>query len=137
MTCVWENVSKGHSNTIIHLFSKMFVIIIQLETLGSRNMVDDPFEALRRRFLTRCRGDLEALEAIACKTDATPPSEIDRGLLVKVAHSLAGAGGTFGFGLSERASDVESLLIAENAPDPAQIRTVLDELVLELKRITS
>lgn len=98
--------------------------------------MDDPFEALRRRFLTRCRGDLDALQAIACRPDAAP-SESDRDLLVKVAHSLAGAGGTFGFsGLTERASDVESLLIAEDAPDPGQIRTVLDELVLELKRIT-
>ena len=97
----------------------------------------DPFDTLRRRFIERCCGELAALEVITRKHDAVAV-ESDRDFLVKTAHALAGAGGTFGFpGLSERASNLETLLITEDDPGPAELQTALDELVMELKRVTN
>lgn len=59
-------------------------------------------------------------------------------LLTKTAHSLAGAGGTFGFpGISERASHLEELLVRDADPAPADIGSALNALILEMKRVTS
>ncbi len=58
------------------------------------------------------------------------------GDLVRVAHSLAGTGGIFGFPeLSARASDLESRLIAETGFDATNVRRALDMLIRELERM--
>ncbi|WP_274627694.1 Hpt domain-containing protein [Arvimicrobium flavum] len=98
--------------------------------------MDDPFDVLRRRFVARCQGELASLERIA-REGAAALDDSRRDQLVKTVHSLAGAGGMFGFsGLSERASMVETLLGGDSEATPAQIKAALDELVLELQRIT-
>lgn len=53
--------------------------------------------------------------------------------LIPIAHSLAGAAGTFGFAqISARASALETLLI-EQADDVAA-RAALDALITEIER---
>lgn len=53
--------------------------------------------------------------------------------MVSIAHSLAGAAGTFGFGeISARASALETLLIEKG--DEAAAEAALDALVAEIER---
>lgn len=53
--------------------------------------------------------------------------------LVRIAHSLAGAGGTFGFpDISARASALETLLIAQ--ADATETGLALDALIAEIER---
>ncbi|PBB96159.1 histidine phosphotransferase [Mesorhizobium sp. WSM3862] len=85
----------------------------------------DPFAPLRQRFLTRCAGQLAELQAAR---EALPGSN-----LTKLAHSLAGAAGTFGFAeISVRASALETLLIEQ--AESGDVRAALDALVAEIER---
>ncbi|MBZ9658693.1 Hpt domain-containing protein [Mesorhizobium sp. ESP-6-4] len=53
--------------------------------------------------------------------------------LIRLAHSLAGAAGTFGFAeISARASTLETLLIEQ--ADGASMRAALDALIAEIER---
>nr|WP_245426113.1 Hpt domain-containing protein [Mesorhizobium sp. WSM3862] len=53
--------------------------------------------------------------------------------LTKLAHSLAGAAGTFGFAeISVRASALETLLIEQ--AESGDVRAALDALVAEIER---
>jgi HPt (histidine-containing phosphotransfer) domain-containing protein len=109
---------------------------ISLKT-GGDGSVNDRFEALRRGFLERCRGQLAALEALARGEDPAARGD-GHELLARAAHSLAGAGGTFGFpDLSRRAARLEQALTGEGGAEPAAVRAALDDLVAELKRVTS
>ncbi|WP_315927847.1 Hpt domain-containing protein [Mesorhizobium sp. SP-1A] len=94
---------------------------------------DEAFALLRDRFLMRCRDQLAALKAIA---DGGGPlsSSTDSSDLLKIAHSLAGAGGTFGFpDISARASDLETLLIADHDADAGAVWHALQALILEIE----
>ncbi|WP_245430045.1 Hpt domain-containing protein [Mesorhizobium sp. WSM3859] len=84
---------------------------------------------MRQRFLIRCAGQLEELKAVACQSSPLPGSDP----LIKIAHSLAGAAGTFGFAeISARASALETLLIEQ--ADGSTVRAGLDALIGEIER---
>jgi len=84
---------------------------------------------LRQRFLIRCADQLGQLKAIACEGGPLPREAGDP--LVRIAHSLAGAAGTFGFpGISARASELETLLIEQ----PHAARAALETLIAEIER---
>jgi HPt (histidine-containing phosphotransfer) domain-containing protein len=97
---------------------------------------EDPFAPLRLRFLDRCRSHLATLKAIS----RNYAGDSD---LLATAHSLAGAGGTFGFpAVSERASHLEELLLHERESGfipsdatRAARQAALDDLVEELERM--
>ena len=88
---------------------------------------NDPFAPLRQRFLARCADQLTELKAV--REGGPMPGNA----LIRIAHSLAGAAGTFGFAeISARASALETLLI-EQADDKAA-RAALDVLIAEIER---
>ena len=90
----------------------------------------DPLARLRERFLARCRDHLAVLKAAASSGRAVCGADDD---LLKVVHSLAGAGGTFGFPeISARAFAVESLLIAQEIDNYAA-KSSLQALILEIE----
>ncbi|WP_308642620.1 Hpt domain-containing protein [Mesorhizobium sp. GbtcB19] len=92
---------------------------------------NDPFAPLRQRFLTRCADQLAELKAIADRQAALPIASNDP--LIRIAHSLAGAAGTFGFAdISARASALETLLVEQ--ADERAARTALDALIAEIER---
>lgn len=82
---------------------------------------------MRQRFLARCADQLGELKAIA--RDPLPGN----GPLIRLAHSLAGAAGTFGFAeISARASELETLLLEQ--ADGGSVRAALDALIAEIER---
>ena len=96
-------------------------------------MVNDPLDSLRNRFLARCREQLPLLRAAARREDTDGDA---RGTLVRTVHSLAGAGGTFGFSeVSHLASHLEALLTGENGVGQGDIRAALNALIAELERV--
>lgn len=87
---------------------------------------------LKRRFLDRCRDNLVALKSAAQDARATEPGE-QREALVRIAHSLAGTGGIFGFAiLSDKASHLETFLLSGQI-DRSSFDTLLQNLVSELE----
>ncbi|WP_246680325.1 Hpt domain-containing protein [Mesorhizobium sp. B2-8-9] len=83
---------------------------------------------MRERFLARCADQLAELKA-AHQAPPLPGNEP----LIRVAHSLAGAAGTFGFAeISERASILEMLLV-ERA-DGGSVHAALGALIAEIER---
>ena len=91
--------------------------------------MNDPFAALRDKFLLRCRAERAVLAEI--ERERRLGDDGRTGELVRLAHGLAGAGGTFGFDrLSEIASRAE-IAIAESRPLPQQ-NAALAALIAEL-----
>ncbi|RRH92093.1 histidine phosphotransferase [Mesorhizobium tamadayense] len=90
----------------------------------------DPFASLRLRFLARCADQLAELKVIAHQDGPLPGFD---DTLIRIAHSLAGAAGTFGFAeISARASALEALLVEQ--ADGATVRAALDALIAEIER---
>ncbi|OWK19754.1 histidine phosphotransferase [Mesorhizobium amorphae CCBAU 01583] len=97
---------------------------------GAHPISTDPFAPLRQRFLTRCTDQLAELKAIARQDRSSSGSDDP---LVKLAHSLAGAAGTFGFPeISARASALETLLVEQE--DAGATQATLDALIAEIER---
>jgi HPt (histidine-containing phosphotransfer) domain-containing protein len=95
----------------------------------------DPVAKLRERFIARARGDLPALKAFGREDEGLDAGE-PREALIGTAHSLAGSGGTFGCPeVSRRAEALETLLISQASPDPAEIRAALGRLIEEIERL--
>jgi HPt (histidine-containing phosphotransfer) domain-containing protein len=108
---------------------RCFLVKYAHTILESAPIANDPFAPLRQRFLIRCGGQLEELKAIARQSNPLHGSDP----LIKIAHSLAGAAGTFGFAeISARASALETLLIEQ--ADGATVRAGLDALIGEIER---
>lgn len=94
---------------------------------------EDALALLRERFLTRCREQAAALRA-AFESRQPISAATDDGGLPKTVHSLAGAGGTFGFpDISARASELETLLIEETV-DADAARHALRALIEALEK---
>ncbi|TRC75472.1 Hpt domain-containing protein [Mesorhizobium sp. WSM4307] len=92
---------------------------------------NDAFAPLRQRFLARCADQLGQLKVIACEGGPLPRGA--GGPLVRIAHSLAGAAGTFGFpDIGARASALETLLIEQ--PDEGAAQAALDALIAEIEQ---
>ena len=82
----------------------------------------------RARFLARVETDLASLRAASRRLGADPAAiaEIER-----VAHGLAGAGGTFGFmEVSEQAEQVEILAEARDAARLPPMLAALDRALV-------
>jgi CheY-like chemotaxis protein len=74
----------------------------------------DPMDNLRAGFLLRVKKDAAALsqDRVALKEGNRPPGMLDR--IKRIAHSLSGAGGIYGFAdLSDAAAALENAAIAE------------------------
>jgi HPt (histidine-containing phosphotransfer) domain-containing protein len=75
-------------------------------------------EALRARFVERCRADLETLEG-----------RPDQGVLHRLAHGLSGAGGTFGHPeISGAAGRIDDVLADGGEPEPGDLDALADAL---------
>jgi len=86
---------------------------------------------LRQRFLARCADQLAQLKAIASEGGPLPRGAGDP--LVRIAHSLAGAAGTFGLpDIGARASALETLLVEQS--DEGAARAALAALIAEIER---
>lgn len=97
-------------------------------------MTSDPWDAIRKRFIERCRGDLHRLRGLR-SSDAHRDSVEAISVLRAIAHSLAGAGGTLGFPeISSRAFELESMLSEENRD--SRIAAALDQLIQTLETVT-
>ncbi|RWF25640.1 MAG: histidine phosphotransferase [Mesorhizobium sp.] len=93
----------------------------------STPIATDPFAPLRQRFLARCADQLAELKAAR---EAPLPGNDP---LIRLAHSLAGAAGTFGFPeISAKASALE-MLLTEQA-DGGAVGAALDALIAEVER---
>ena len=58
--------------------------------------------------------------------------------LARIAHSLAGAGGTFGFAdISSAASDLEELLASDAPPDKLDVMAKVQKLIAAVNRAAS
>lgn len=96
-------------------------------------MTSDPFTNIRKRFIERCRSDLHRLEELKSSGTDNPDA---LSTLTRIAHSLAGAGGIFGFPeISNKAFELESLLIEGEGDNRAT--TALDELIQTLEKISA
>ncbi|TIW08077.1 MAG: Hpt domain-containing protein [Mesorhizobium sp.] len=92
---------------------------------GVRPISNDPFAPLRERFLARCADQLAELKAAR---EQGPLPDV-----TKLAHSLAGAGGTFGFAeISAKAAALETPLVEQ--ADGGAIDAALDALIAEIER---
>lgn len=81
---------------------------------------DDRYQALRRRFVERCRDDLAVLEAAVAGTDGAD-------VLRATVHRLSGAAGTFGYPeLSRLAGEVDDALIEDGRADAAQLSELIE-----------
>jgi len=79
-------------------------------------------QALRDRFVERCRGDLVRLKVLAA-------GDLSADELGALAHSLAGAGGVFGFPeVSAAAGRLDDAYASGETPSPAAVAALLDEL---------
>ncbi|WP_246676382.1 Hpt domain-containing protein [Mesorhizobium sp. B1-1-5] len=93
-----------------HSTASRFLLEYPLHHPGASPISTDPIAPLRQRFLTRCADQLAELKAIALQATPLPGNDP----LIRLAHSLAGAAGTFGFAeISARASVLETLLIEQ------------------------
>ena len=100
-------------------------------SVEERPIANDPFAPLRQRFLARCADQLAELKSLARVHH--PLSGASGGALIGIAHSLAGAAGTFGFAeISARASALETLLVEQ--ADEGAARAALDALIVEIER---
>jgi chemotaxis protein histidine kinase CheA len=76
----------------------------------------DPMDELRTGFLLRVKKDMAALsqDRMALKDGDRLPNTLDR--IKRIAHSLSGAGGIYGFAeISDAAAALEDAVIAELA----------------------
>jgi len=84
--------------------------------------MSDPMEALRARFLDRCRDELEVLR---------DPAHAD---FRRVVHGLAGGAGVFGYPkISERADVVDQALADGQPADPAALSALIEEIEATLR----
>lgn len=82
--------------------------------------IEDRYQALRRRFIERCRQDLAVLEAALARDVADPA-------LRATVHRLSGAAGTFGFPeLSRIAGAMDDALIEHGRTEPAELARLID-----------
>ncbi|MCV3238647.1 Hpt domain-containing protein [Mesorhizobium sp. ZC-5] len=96
-------------------------------------MTSDPFTDIRNRFIERCRSDLHSLEELKSAGFDNPDASV---ALTKIAHSLAGAGGIFGFPeISNKAFALEALIIEGEGDN--QAIAALDELIQILGQVSA
>lgn len=93
--------------------------------------MNDAFVGLRMRFLARCVGDLERIDRLL-EHGALDGDEVRR-----LVHSLAGAGGTFGFPeISAAAGDCDDAFARGAAPDRAKVKHLAEAIRTALAKQT-
>jgi HPt (histidine-containing phosphotransfer) domain-containing protein len=91
--------------------------------------------ALKLRFLDRAARESEALETIATDLERGASGAPICGEIRRIAHNLAGGGGTFGFvGISSYAAELEGF-VSDN-PDSPELADACRTLVGEIRRTT-
>jgi len=98
--------------------------------------VTDGFEgrlaALRRRFLDRATTESEALEGIASELEAGGQPAQAQQQIRRIAHSLAGAGGSFGFAtISSCAAELEEFV--SDVPDSPDLADACRTLIAAIR----
>jgi HPt (histidine-containing phosphotransfer) domain-containing protein len=98
--------------------------------------VTDGFEGrlatLRRRFLERATAESEALEELASDLDSGAQRAHAQQQIRRIAHSLAGAGGTFGFTrISNCAVELEEFV--SDVPDSPDLAAACRTLIAEIR----
>jgi chemotaxis protein histidine kinase CheA len=94
---------------------------------------DDRLAALRQRFRDRATAESLALEGIVSDLESGAPGALLQAEIRRIAHSLAGAGGTFGFsGISESAARLDEF--AFDRPDSPELPGACRTLISEIKR---
>jgi len=88
---------------------------------------------LRARFLERAGTESEALDAIAARIEGGAPEAEARPLILKIAHRLAGASGTFGFsGIGLCAEELQDFV--SDVSDPPDLADACRTLAAEIRR---
>ena len=83
----------------------------------------DAMEALRARFVERCRGELAILR------DPAHPE------FRRTVHGLAGGAGVFGFPRISELADVVDQALADGRPaDPADLEALIEEVEAVVRR---
>jgi chemotaxis protein histidine kinase CheA len=96
--------------------------------------VESRFAALRLRFCERATAEARALELAIDKLQCGPPELEVQAEIRRIAHSLCGGGGTFGYAaISARAAELEELVL--DHPDSPALAAVCHALVTEVRRM--
>jgi HPt (histidine-containing phosphotransfer) domain-containing protein len=101
-------------------------------------MSGDPnarLEAFRRRFAQRASDDRERLAPLLAELRAGFLAEDGRRAMARIAHGLAGVGGTLGYpSVSEAASRLEDRCLGQDVevPSDADLLAACEALVREL-----
>jgi chemotaxis protein histidine kinase CheA len=100
--------------------------------------VESRFAALRLRFCERATAESRALERMIDKLqdrqEGEPPELEVQGEIRRIAHSLCGGGGTFGYAaISACAAELEELVL--DHPDSPALAAVCRALVTEVRRL--
>jgi HPt (histidine-containing phosphotransfer) domain-containing protein len=128
LTTLFECLHSQKSVHAYHSTPPRLLLECRYHPLWSTPIPNDPFAPLRQRFLARCADQLAELKAVR-EGGLFPDSNAP---LIRIAHSLAGAAGTFGFAeISVRASELETLLIEQ--VDDGTVHAALDALIAEIE----
>jgi HPt (histidine-containing phosphotransfer) domain-containing protein len=87
-------------------------------------MVSSGLEVLRQKFITRCRGDLELVRALAIDTSRGAEPAVRT-----VIHRISGIAGSLGYAdLSDLARRVDDGFSGAVSPSPEDVRHLAAEL---------
>ncbi|WP_339759863.1 Hpt domain-containing protein [uncultured Hoeflea sp.] len=93
----------------------------------------DSLHDLKLRFLERCRSNIGNIKAAGDDARILERGEL-HAEIVRTVHSLAGAGGIFGFdALSARAIDLETYLISGHELDAGKVCGLCEALGAEMQ----
>jgi HPt (histidine-containing phosphotransfer) domain-containing protein len=94
---------------------------------------DNRLAALRQRFRDRASAESDALEGIVADLERGAPGTLLQAEIRRIAHSLAGAGGTFGFAaISACAARLDEF--AGDLPDSPELPGACRTLISEIRR---
>jgi chemotaxis protein histidine kinase CheA len=98
--------------------------------------VESRLAALKLRFCERALAEAHALELMIDQLDDGPPELEAQAEIRRIAHSLCGGGGTFGYAdISDRAGELEELVL--DHPDAPELPAACRTLVAEVRRATT
>jgi HPt (histidine-containing phosphotransfer) domain-containing protein len=106
------------------------------EGQGGGETVESRLAALKMRFRERAMTEARALELMIDEVQCGLPELEVQGEIRRIAHSLCGGGGTFGYAaISARAAELEELVL--DHPDSPELSAACRALVAEIRRATA
>ncbi len=94
---------------------------------------EERLAALRQRFRRRAVAESEVLERIVSELESGMPGVGLQAEICRIAHGLAGAGGTFGFaGISACAAELDDFV--SDLPDSPELAGACRSLISEIRR---